>query len=75
METWLFALLFKPLAAMAFAVVYYFTVVKSVAWLLRTYPRNRFVVFLCRERGKYGIKDRETRSTGPVKPALQHVRH
>ncbi len=53
MENWLFALLLKPIAAMAIAFAYYFTIIRFVSWLLRTYSHNRLVVFLCRERGRY----------------------
>lgn len=53
MDSWTLALLLKPLAVVALAALYYFTVYKGVKALERIFPSGRLKTFLFRERGRY----------------------
>lgn len=72
MESWQWAVLLKPAAAMIGAVAYFFLVIKGLRWLYAKLPRSRFVDFLFKERANRrpdygpGFDSRRGPGTGSV---------
>lgn len=58
MPNWAFALLLKPLIAMAMVALYYFGIIVPLRWAQRRLPDNAFWRFLFRERGHRNVRAR-----------------
>lgn len=50
MESWLLALLLKPVLFVLMAAAYYFVIILGLRWLYPRLPKSRFVDFLFVER-------------------------